>query len=297
VLQKVLSEPTGPVQWHARVCRKDGTYTWVESTVSNLLIDPDVQAIVINHRDVNARRAEETEKQRQAEELARANLQLEEFAYAVAHDLRDPLSTIAGFADVLVRRAQLDAANKEITELILRATGRMSRLIDDLLFFASIGANKARHRVELRDAVAQAALNLALAFKSSGAKMRVDPLPLVQGNESQLVCLFQNLIGNALKYRRDETPDIHVTAERRGPDWVIGIQDNGLGIAAEDQACLFAPFTRLPNENIPGTGLGLAVCKKIVEGLGGTIWLESQIGQGSKFCFTIMAGDDGRSVG
>jgi PAS domain S-box-containing protein len=296
LLQKVLSDPPGPVQWHARVCRKDGTYTWVESTVSNLLIDPDVQAIVVNHRDVNARRAEETERQRHADELARANLQLEEFAYTVAHDLRDPLSTIAGFADVLVRTAQLDEGNKEIAELILMGTARMSRLIDDLLFFASVGANKPRHGVELRHAVAQAALNLALSIKSSGAKMRVDPLPLVQGNESQLVCLFQNLIGNALKYRGDETPEIHVTAERRGPDWVIGIQDNGLGIATEDQTCLFVPFTRLANEDIPGTGLGLAVCKKIVEGLGGTIWLESRIGEGSKFCFTILAEEEGGSV-
>jgi PAS domain S-box-containing protein len=297
MLQKLLSEPSGPVQWHARVRRKDGTYAWVESTFSNLLIDPDVRAIVVSHRDVNARRAEEKEMQRQADELACANLRLEEFAYTVAHDLRDPLSSIATLAEVLVRRAQLDAGNKEITELILMGTARMCRLIDDLLLFASAGAHKPCQQVELGNVVAQVTQTLALTIKASGAKIMVDPLPPVHGNESQLVCLFQNLIGNALKYRGEKTPTIHLTAEQRGPDWIIGIQDNGIGIAAEDLERVFVPFTRLANENIPGTGLGLPVCKKIVEGLGGTIWLESRIGEGSKFCFTITAGQEDRSVG
>jgi PAS domain S-box-containing protein len=289
VLQKVLSEPLGPVQWHARVRRKDGTYTWVESTVSNLLIDPDVQAIVVNHRDVNARRAAETERQRHADELARANLELEEFAYTVAHDLRDPLATIAGFTEVLARRAQMDGHSKEIADLILHGANRMSILIDDLLSFASASANKPRQRVELRHAVAHATQNLALAIKASGAKITVDPLPIVHGNESHLVRLFQNLIGNALKYRGEESPEIHLTAEWRGPDWVIRIEDNGIGIAPDDQARVFVPFIRLAIREVPGTGLGLAVCKKIVEGLGGAIWVESELGAGSTFCFTIVA--------
>jgi chemotaxis family two-component system sensor kinase Cph1 len=104
-----------------------------------------------------------------------------------------------------------------------------------------------------------------------------------------LVRLFQNLIGNALKYRGERSPEVHLTAEERGPDWVIRIEDNGLGIAPEDQARVFVPFIRLANRDVPGTGLGLAVCKKIVEGWGGAMWVESELGAGSTFCFTIMA--------
>jgi signal transduction histidine kinase len=121
----------------------------------------------------------------------------------------------------------------------------------------------------------------------------VDRLPIVRSNDIHLVRLFQNLIGNAIKYRREEPVKIHITAERRGPDWVIGIEDNGLGIAPEDHACVFMPLVRLANRNVPGTGLGLAVCKKIVEGLGGTMWLESEIGVGSTFFFTIATEEQG----
>jgi PAS domain S-box-containing protein len=296
VLERVLSEPPGPVQWHARVRRKDGTYTWVESTVSNLLIEPDVQAIVVNHRDVNARRTAEAERQRHADELARANLELEEFAYTVAHDLRDPLATISGFTEVLARRTEMDADSKEIAELILHGAARMSTLIDDLLSFASASADKPRQRVELRHVVAEATQNLAWAVEANGARMTVGPLPIVRGNESHLVRVFQNLIGNALKYRGEESPEIHLTAEQRGPDWVIRIEDNGLGIAPADQARVFVPFIRLANRDVPGTGLGLAVCKKIVEGWGGAIWLESELGAGSTFCFTVVAAEEDNLV-
>jgi len=289
-LQRVLSEPPGPVQWHARVRRRDGTYIWVESTVSNLLVEPEVQAIVINHRDVNARKAAEEERQQHADELARANLELEEFAYTVAHDLRDPLSTISGFTQVLATRAQKVGERNEIAELILDGAARMARLIDDLLSFASAGPIKRPQRVELRGAVAQATQNLSGSIKASCAIITVDPLPTVTADEGHLVRLFQNLIGNALKYRGAESPEIHVTAEQHGRNWVIRVRDNGLGIARENQARVFMPFIRLANTDVPGTGLGLAVCKKIVEGLGGAIWVESEIGAGSTFCFTIAGG-------
>jgi signal transduction histidine kinase len=116
-------------------------------------------------------------------------------------------------------------------------------------------------------------------------------LPCARGNESHLVRVFQNLMGNAVKYRGQEAPEVHVGAERRGPDWVLRIEDNGVGIAAENQHRVFMPFVRLVDRKIPGTGLGLAVCKNIVEGLGGTIWVESEPGVGSTFCFTVAAAE------
>jgi signal transduction histidine kinase len=139
--------------------------------------------------------------------------------------------------------------------------------------------------------VAQATLNLAPAIEASGAIVTVARLPIVRSNEIHLVRLFQNLISNALKYRGESSVQIHVTAEQRGPGWVISIGDNGIGIAPEHQTRVFMPFVRLVNRDVPGTGLGLAVCKKVVEGLGGTIWVESELGAGSTFCFTIAAAD------
>jgi PAS domain S-box-containing protein len=292
VLQKVLSEPPGPVRWHARICRKDGTYSWVESTASNLLMEPEVQAIVLNHRDINARRAEETECQRRADKLTRLNLELEEFAYTVAHDLREPLRTISAFTEVLASRAQLDGDNQEIAEFIITGAARMSSLLDDLLSFATAGARELPRRVELGRVVAQATDNLAKTILASGATITVDRLPAVHGNAGQLERLFQNLLSNAMKYCGERSPAIHVTAVPRGPDWVIGIEDHGLGIAPENRTRVFKPFIRLANQDVPGTGLGLAVCKKIVEGLGGTIWVDSELGVGSTFCFTIIAAEE-----
>jgi PAS domain S-box-containing protein len=296
VLQKVLSEPPGPVHWETRVRHKDGNYCWVESTVSNLLVEPDVQAIVVSHRNINARRAAEAERQRHAEELAQNNLRLEEFAYTVAHDLREPLRTITAFTQLLAKRTQMDGDDKEMAEFIVDSAGRMSTLVNDLLSFASTGMQEEPKCVDLQHAVTQAMENLAVDIQASGAIVTVDPLPSVRSNEIHLVRLFQNLISNAVKYRRGESPEIQVAGEQRGAEWVIRIEDNGLGIAAGDHDRVFKPFIRLASRDIPGTGLGLAVCKKIVEGFGGKIWVESELGAGSTFCFTIVAAEEGISA-
>ncbi len=289
VLQTLLSQPPGPLKWDARVRCKDGTYSWVESTVSNLLIEPDVQAIVVSHRDINARRAAEAESERHAAELARCNLELEEFAYTVAHDLREPLRTISAFTSLLVRRTPMDDESQDMAKLITDGASRMSTLVEDLLTFARTGQHAPPIRVDLQQAVAQAMENLTLDIQSTGAQVTVDRLPAVRSNEIELVRLFQNLIGNAVKYRRTEVPEIHVSAAQRGSDWVIQVKDNGLGIPREDYARVFKPFVRLASRDVPGTGLGLAVCKKIVEGFGGTIWVESELGAGSTFSFTMAA--------
>jgi PAS domain S-box-containing protein len=287
-LQDVLARPPNPLQWNARVRRKDGNYCWVESTVSNLLFESEVQAIVLHQRDINARRTAEAERLQHAEELAKCNLRLEEFAYTAAHDLREPLRAISAFTEMLIRQTEMDANAKRTAKFIVDGTARMSTLVDDLLSFASTGRHEPPRCVDLQQAVAQATQNLALDIKATDAVVTVDRLPIVQSNEIQLVRLFQNLMSNAVKYRGEDPIKIHVTAEQREPGWVIRVEDNGRGIARQDQAQIFKPFIRLANRDIPGTGLGLAVCKRIVEGLGGTIWVDSELGAGSTFCFTIV---------
>ena len=163
----------------------------------------------------------------------------------------------------------------------------MSTLLDDLLSSATCDFITSLRPVELEHAVAQAMQNLRETLTSSGATVTIEPLPIVQGNECDLVRLFQNLISNAVKYRSEAAVEVHITAQRSGPDWVIRIHDNGIGITKEHHRRIFALFTRLHADEIPGTGIGLALCKKIVEGMGGTIWVESEPGAGSTFCFTV----------
>jgi len=288
-LQEALYKPPDPLQWDARVRHKDGNYSWVESTVSNLLSELEVQAMVMHQRNIEARRAAEVESQRHAEELARSNLRLEEFAYTAAHDLREPLRAISSYVTILVKQTQMDPNTAHMAEFIVEGAARMSTLIDDLLSYASSGVHQPPQRVDLHRAVAQATQNLAPAIGPSGATVTVGRLPFVRGNEIHLVRLFQNLISNAVKYRGYAPAEIHVTGEQRGSDWVIRIADNGLGISPENQALVFKPFVRLADRDVPGTGLGLAVCKKLVEEWGGRIWIESELGAGSTFCFTIVA--------
>jgi signal transduction histidine kinase len=179
-----------------------------------------------------------------------------------------------------------------VAKFIVDGAERMSTLVDDLLSFASTGMHEAPRCVYLQHAVAQATMNLAPAIEASGAIVTVGRLPIVRSNEIHLVRLLQNLISNALKYRGENPVQIHVTAEQREPGWVISIRDNGIGIADEHQTRVFMPFVRLVNRDVPGTGLGLAVCKKIVENLGGRIWVESELGAGSTFRFTIAASQE-----
>ena len=291
-LQDVLRKSPGPVQWEARVLRKDKHYCWVENTVSNLLLESEVNAIVMQQRDISARRAADGERQRQAEELSRSNERLEEFAYTAAHDLQEPLRAISIYVEMLVQQMTMDPEAKRMAGFVLEGAERMSILIKDLLSFAGTGVEQAPQPVDLQDALAHATQNLAVSLKESGARLTADLLPVILGSEINLVRLLQNLIGNAVKYKGNNPIEIHVSANRSGLDWLIGVEDNGPGIALGDQSRIFMPFIRLANRNVPGTGLGLAVCKKIVEEYGGAIWVESELGAGSTFYFTIPVGEE-----
>jgi PAS domain S-box-containing protein len=285
--KEMLARPRCPVLLQTRMQKKSGTWCWIESTGSNLLSEADLQAIVLNFRDISERKAAEKKKQEDAEKLARSNAELQAFAYAAAHDLKEPLRTVCAFTQLLIRGIELDDKRREFAEHIVSGVTRMSNLLDDLLSLTSLSFSDPPLRVELRDAIEAAITNLRLATDESGARVTIGSLPAAWGNESHLIELFQNLIDNAIKYRSDAPIEIHVSAEPHPGKWLVKVRDNGIGIAPEHHDRIFGLFKRLDSREVPGTGIGLAICKKIVGEMGGKIWVESEPGKGSTFCFTI----------
>jgi PAS domain S-box-containing protein len=288
-LQLARHTPRDPTQVRARMLGKDRQWRWVEATFTNLIDDPDVRAIVANYRDISQLKAAEEKLKKDAEELARYNAELESFAYAATHDLREPLRTVGAFTQLLVRRAGSDEENEKYSKFILDSVAHMSCMLDDLLALTSLKSEDAHQCVDLRCSVEQASNFLEQAIHESGARIAVGPLPCVRGNESQLTGLMQNLLANAIKYRSQEPVRIEITAEPMGAGWVVKVRDNGIGIAPAYHDQVFGLFKRLHQQSIPGTGIGLAICKKIVDGMGGKIWVESAPGKGSTFCFTAQS--------
>jgi PAS domain S-box-containing protein len=288
-LGEAWANPNNPVRARARLLGKDAQWRWVEGTFTNLIDDPDVRALVANYRDITQQKAAEDQQREDTEELARYNAELESFAYAATHDLREPLRTVSAFTQLLVQRSGSAEENEEYSKFILDSVAHMSRMLDDLLALTSVTSTNAREPVDLRRAVEQAVHHLEQAIYESGAAITLGPLPCVLGNESQLTGLMQNLLGNAIKYRGAEPVRIVVTAEPRGSEWVVKVKDNGIGIAPAYHEQIFGLFKRLHQRSVPGTGIGLAICKKIVDGMGGRIWVESEPGKGSTFCFTAQS--------
>jgi len=225
------------------------------------------------------------------QELARSNAELEQFAYVASHDLQAPLATIASYAQLLEKRYQdqLDSqANKFITNIVHGCT-RMQVLIDDLLEYSRVGRNQRPFEiVECDRVVEQAIANLQATIRDTLAVVSYSELPAVMGDVSQLVQLFQNLIGNAIKYRQEAPPAVRIATCQHENKWLFSVSDNGIGIAPQHQERIFQIFQRLHTQKeYSGTGIGLAICQKIVERHGGSIWVESEAGQGSTFHFTL----------
>ena len=228
------------------------------------------------------------------EDLARSNDDLEQFAYAASHDLQEPLRTIGAYMNLVRTRYAhvLDDTAVEFIEYAVDGAERMRVLIDDLLEYSRVDTRgMPLEPVNCNDAVESAMENLTQAILDSRAKVEVSPLPTVNGDRSQLSRLFQNLMGNALKFRReDRKPRVQIWAELRDREWVFAIKDNGIGIAPEHQDRVFEMFSRLHSRaRYSGTGIGLALCSKIAQRHGGGIWVESEAGEGSTFRFNIPA--------
>ncbi len=247
-------------------------------------------------RDITERKRVEEALNEKMEELARSNAELALFTYIASHDLREPLRTVASNVQLIARRLGEEIEDANLKKSIDFARGgvrRMQDLIDDLLVYSRVGTEgKPFERIDGDAVVDEAVANLKATFDEAGVRLvREGDLPRIHGDRSQLVQLLQNLLSNAIKYRRqDVEPEIRVRAERVGEEWEFAVEDNGIGIPAEFSDHVFTIFQRLHKEqDIPGTGIGLAVCRKIVERHGGRIWVESEPGEGSTFKFTLPA--------
>ncbi len=224
-------------------------------------------------------------------ELGRSNADLQQFAYVASHDLQEPLRMVSSYTQLLAKRykGKLDADADEFIAFAVDGAGRMQKLIQDLLAYSRVSTGGRRFEPTSVGIVLNSALNNLLnAVKESRAEITHDPLPAVMGDEKQLVQLFQNLLSNAVKFSREQPPRIHVSAKRSVGEWVFSIHDNGIGIDPQYADRIFVIFQRLhTREEYPGTGIGLAICKKIVERHGGRMWVESELGKGATFYFTI----------
>ena len=236
------------------------------------------------------------ENRRTQEELARSNRDLEQFAYVASHDLQEPLRMVAMYTQLLAERyqGQLDASADKYIHYAVDGALRMQELVQDLLAFSRVGRTGTDlQAIETREVVETALINLQGAVRESGAEISRGDLPVIVADRTQMVQLFQNLIGNAVKFHGTDPPQIQITAEREGSNWRFSVRDNGIGIAAKHVDQVFGIFTRLHTRaEYPGNGIGLAICKKIVEQHGGTIWVESQPKKGSDFRFTIPVGKE-----
>ena len=243
-------------------------------------------------RDVTERKNSEELLVKTVSKLKRSNDELQQFAYVSSHDLQEPLRMVASYTQLLAKRYQgrLDSDADEFITFAVDGCNRMQVLIQDLLAYSRSGTiGKAPCEVSGEDALQEALENLQITIKQSGALVSHDSLPVIQTDETQLAQVFQNLIDNAIKYRSAEVPTVHVSAKKNGDhEWIFSVRDNGLGIAPQYFEKIFVLFQRLHGRNeFEGTGIGLAICKKIVERLGGKIWVESQPGKGSTFYFSL----------
>ena len=241
--------------------------------------------------ELSAVRAAHVSLEARTEDLQRSNAELEQFAYVASHDLQEPLRKVASFVQLLQRRyaGRLDDKADQYIELAVDGAKRMQQLINDLLAFSRVGRTvQQREEVACGVLLAQAWANLGPAVRASHATIEVGDLPVVLGEASLLTAVFQNLLSNALKFAGDQAPRISVSARRDGEHWLFSFSDNGIGIPAEYAERIFVIFQRLHDRAAyPGTGIGLAMCRKIIEYHGGRIWLDTAVTSGARFCFTL----------
>jgi PAS domain S-box-containing protein len=271
---------------------QDGRILDIWMTVTKLVDDTGKPVgIASTERDITERKRTEEALKKTAADLERSNKELEQFASVASHDLQEPLRMISSYTQLLAQRyeGQLDEKTQKYIGYAVDGALRMQRLIDDLLIFSRIGTRGGPlERMDSGSALAEAINNLGTMVEESGAILTHDELPTVRVKPSQLVMVFQNLLSNAIKFHSEAPPRVHVSAEDQGREWVFSVKDNGIGIDPQYKDRVFVIFQRLhTGQEYPGTGIGLAVCQRIVERHGGKIWFESEPGRGSTFYFTI----------
>jgi PAS domain S-box-containing protein len=271
--------------------RKDGSGFPIEIMLSPL---ESAEGILVTAaiRDITERKRSEEHLVKAVDELKRSNDELQQFAYVASHDLQEPLRMVASYTQLLAQRykGRLDSDADEFIAFAVDGSNRMQGLIKDLLAYSRAGANgKALREIPSENALKEALTNLRATIEESGAVVTHDSLPAIITDDTQLAQVFQNLIGNAIKYRSAQVPHVHVSATKTGGnEWIFSVRDNGLGIDPQYFERIFILFQRLHGrEEFKGTGIGLAICKKTLERLGGRIWVESEPGKGSTFCFAL----------
>ncbi|NTU49271.1 MAG: PAS domain-containing protein [Syntrophobacteraceae bacterium] len=275
-----IQTPEGEVRWVSHFCKPvhdhhNGTFLGVCGS----------------NRDITCQKQAEEEVRVKTQELLRSNAELEQFAYVASHDLQTPLRAISGYLNLLTKRCEgkLEGDADRFIQRTHENVLRMQRLIQDLLTFSRL-TTRARpfQPTDLNQVLGEVLEMLHPAIEETGAKITSEPLPTIRADYSQFLQLFQNLIGNAIKFRDSRPPEVHIDAQRAERTWLFSIKDNGIGIDPQYADRIFLIFQRLHTvDQYPGTGIGLAICKKIVERHGGRIWVESQPGEGANFKFLI----------
>ena len=231
-----------------------------------------------------------TERKRTLEELVWSNQDLESYATVVAHDLRSPLNSATAMTQLLLRRLQDANAseNAALADLVVQNLIRLAALLQDILSFSQVSkGTQSRTLVNFRETLDIALANLEHHIREAGATVEVGDLPDIEVDRTLMVMVLQNLIGNAIKYRRGVPPIVRINAQKRGEEWHASVSDNGEGFDPQYSQSIFEPFKRLHGTSVPGSGIGLATCRRIIERFGGRIWADSSLGQGSTFHFTL----------
>jgi len=291
LFKDILSKEDNAISGEARFRHKDGSWRWLEGSGKNLLYNHNIKAIVINARDFTDRKKFEEKLTEFAAELKKNNEELESFAFIASHDLQEPLRIVSSYAQLFTQRFsdKLDETSSRYLAYIVDNIKRMQDMISGLLIYSRIGRKGQVMSLVDCDKICENALaNLKLSIEQKGVNIQKGRLPILLANEVELLQLFQNLIGNAIKYCDKEKAVVEISSYKGENSWVFCVRDNGIGIEQEYFQQIFEIFKRLHTQKeYPGTGIGLAICKKIVDTNGGDIWVESNLGEGSKFFFRM----------
>ena len=274
-----------------RYIRKDNSIIWINLTVSLVRDENNSPKFFISViEDINAKKIAEEQLKISNELLKRSNRDLEQFAYVASHDLQEPLRIIANFTQLFEKKftSKIDAEADEFIHFIIDSTKRMQDLINDLLSYSRISSQKRKYsEIDLNETIEKILFDLDALIKENNVLIEYEKFPFIFGEKTQIYQLFLNLISNAIKFHSEKQPQIKIACQSNKNEHQISVEDNGIGIDPEFFDRIFIIFQRLHGKNIPGTGKGLAISKKIVEQHGGKIWVESKVGKGAKFIFTI----------